>query len=230
MIAIRPACARGSTQRDAAASWHSFSFGDYYDPAHMGFGALRVLNEITLAPAAGVAPETHANMEILTWVVAGGLRDEVSGIELKAGDLQCLSAGRGVAHAESNASAGDPARYLQFWIQPDRVNAEPRTSKGSFTAGTCAGLRLIAAANAGEHVVPIRGDTRVHVARLTAGQRIAHALCLGRRAWLQVTKGVLELNGVRLAAGDGAAALHENRIELLGIEDAEALVFDLPGQ
>lgn len=229
MIAIRPAAARGSTQCGARSSRHSFSFGDYYDPAHMGFGALRALNESTLAPSPASPPEQHANMEILNWVVSGTLRDPGTGRELKSGDLQCISTGRGLAHSESNASDCENVRYLQIWIQADRANGPPCASSGSFALQSGDDLRLIAAADGKQGALPIRGDIRIHAARMLAGQRIRHSLCLGRRAWLQVTLGTLELNGVRLVAGDGAAVLNENRIELLGIDDAEVLVFDLPG-
>jgi redox-sensitive bicupin YhaK (pirin superfamily) len=230
MIAIRPAAARGTTRTDSLVSRHSFSFGDYYDPAHMGFGPLRVLNEEVLTPAAVGETQSHANMEILNWVVSGALHpaDSDGGV-LRAGDLQCLSAGRGVAHGESNDSTAEPLHFLQIWIQPDRVNAQPRTEQRSFPAcESHAGLRLVASADGCEGSVPIRSDVRVFVARLGAGVHVVHPLCLGRRAWLQVTEGSVEINGVKLTAGDGAAALHENRLDLLGLADAEVLLFDLP--
>jgi len=227
MIAIRPAGARGVTRSDALLNRHSFSFGDYHDPAHMGFGPLRVINEITLAPGALIAAQPRANIELLNWVIVGAMRNAAADDDsvLQAGDASCLSAGRGLDEGVANGSDEQTATVLQVWIQPDRVNAVARASRMS--VGDRDGVHLIASADGRDGSMPIRQDVSVFAVRLRAGGRAAHALCLGRRAWLQVTVGSLEINGLQVVAGDGAVALHENSIDMVTRSAAELLLFDV---
>lgn len=232
MIAVRSADARGSTRTDWLESRHSFSFGDFHDPAQMGFGPLRVINDDVVRGGAGFAPHSHANMEILSFVVDGALahRDSVgSGATLNTGDVQWMSAGHGIRHSEFNASADAPVRFVQVWIQPGVLNAPPAYADRSFPPALRADRWcLVAAPEGADGALPIRQDIRVFVADAARDTSLDYELAPGRRAWLQVVDGELELNGVPLVAGDGAAVSEETELRVRATRDASVLLFDLP--
>jgi redox-sensitive bicupin YhaK (pirin superfamily) len=232
VIEVRPGEARGRASLGWLDSRHSFSFGQYYDPRHMGFGPLRVLNEDHVAPGGGFAPHGHANMEILTFVLDGALehRDSLGhGSVIRRGDVQRMSAGSGIRHSEYNASRVDPVHFLQVWIQPDVLNVAPDYQQLHFPDGERRGrLRLVASPDGAQGSLSIRQDARIHSALLDAGDSVGIELAPGRKAWVQVARGVVELNGTRLAEGDGAAVQAEASLSLRALQAAEVLVFDLP--
>lgn len=231
MIAVRPASARGSSHRAGVVIRHAFSCGDYYDPAHMGFGPVRVINEIEFAPGASLARERRANVEILDWVVEGRIRrghDDASSL-LGRGDAHLLGAGSGVDESLANASPDEPARVLQIWFQPDRLNAAPRLGHAAQVMDAGDFVRLACADGCGGPLA-LHRDIEVFAGRLADRGRKDHACCPGRRVWLQATRGVVEVNGVRIDRGDAAVALNETGIALVAPEgDAEYLLISLRG-
>jgi hypothetical protein len=232
MITVRPAAARGAANFGWLDSRHTFSFGHYYDPAHMGFGPLRVINEDRVIPAAGFGTHGHQNMEIISYVLAGALEHKDSlgtGSIIRPGEVQKMSAGSGITHSEFNASKTDPVHFLQVWIQPDRSNIPPSYDQKAFPEAERRGrLRLVVSPDGAEGSIRIVQDARMYAGLLVPGETVAHELAPKRRAWVQVARGRLTLNGTALAAGDGAAVEGESRLELSAIEDAEVLLFDLP--
>lgn len=233
MVLTRRSHDRGHARLEWLDSRHTFSFADYHDKSWMGFGPLRVINEDRVAPGGGFAPHRHANMEILSYVIAGGLqhRDSIgNGSVIVPGDVQLMSAGSGIEHSEFNASKDVPVHFLQIWIQPDRLNAKPRYAQEHFPVEARRGhWRLLAAPDGGDGSLPIRQDARVHATVLAAGQALSHALAPGRRAWLQVVAGQLRLDdGTVLGAGDAAGITGASAIALTANADCEALLFDLP--
>jgi redox-sensitive bicupin YhaK (pirin superfamily) len=232
MINVRPAAARGAANLGWLDSRHTFSFGHYYDPAHMGFGPLRVINEDRVIPAAGFGTHGHQNMEIITWVLEGALEHQdslgTSGI-IRPGEVQKMSAGSGITHSEFNASKTEPVHFLQVWIQPDRSNIAPSYDQKAFPQAERRGrLRLVVSPDGAEGSIRIVQDARMYATLLAAGESVVHDIAPKRRAWVQVARGAITLNGSVLAAGDGAAVEGEPRLRLVGVEDAEALLFDLP--
>jgi len=228
MIALRPAEERGHTRLSWLDSRHSFSFDRYYDPRHMGFRVLRVINEDRVDPGQGFGTHPHRDMEILTFVLEGVLehKDSLgSGSVIRPGDVQRMTAGTGISHSEFNPSRTEPVHFLQVWILPERPGLEPSYEQRSFPS---AGLRLVGSRDGTEGSVRIHQDVLVYVARLSAGEDVVHALAPGRHAWIQMARGAAQVNGTRLAAGDGAALSEERSVTLRGVDDAEALVFDLP--
>jgi redox-sensitive bicupin YhaK (pirin superfamily) len=233
MIIDRPAAARGKGSAGWLDSRHTFSFASYYDPEWMGFGPLRVINEDRVAPGAGFAPHRHANMEILSYVLAGALAhrdDNGGGGVIRAGELQWMGAGHGIEHSEYNGSDSEPVHFLQIWIQPDRLNAAPayaqRAPVGDEAQGRWA---LLASPEGAEGSIAIRQDARLFVTRLEAGASIEHALAPQRRYWVQVTRGEVEAAGRTLAAGDAIGLAEEaGTLKLAATEAAEVLLFDLP--
>ena len=233
MIIDRPATARGKGSAGWLDSRHTFSFASYYDPEWMGFGPLRVINEDRVAPGAGFAPHRHANMEILSYVLAGALAhrdDNGGGGVIRAGELQWMGAGHGIEHSEYNGSDSEPVHFLQIWIQPDRLNAAPayaqRAPVGDEAQGRWA---LLASPEGAEGSIAIRQDARLFVTRLEAGASIEHALAPQRRYWVQVTRGEVEAAGRTLAAGDAIGLAEEaGTLKLAATEAAEVLLFDLP--
>lgn len=235
MILLRQAAERGHADAGGLDSRHAFSSGDYYDPRWMGFGPLRVLDENRIAPGVALPPQRRANMEILTWVVAGALAHrDGSGAEcvLPPGALQCISAGRGGEHADANASDAAPVHFLRLWLQPDRVNAPPTCAQRGFAAEALAERLCLVAAPAAEAAacgaLGIRQDARVYAARLPPGRSITYPLPPGRRAWLQVVRGEIDLEGMRLGAGDGAGITDAGSLRITTGSDAELLLLDLP--
>lgn len=218
MIAVRPAATRGTTLLDAGAVVrHAFSCGDYYDPAHMGFGPVRVVNEIDLPPGVSLARERRANVDILDWVIKGQVRRGHDGASsrLDEGEGHLLGAGAGLDEALGNASTQDSARVLQIWLQPERVNTLPRQARLPVAHACADGFVLLASADGRGGSLPLGRDIDVYAVRLESGGRGEYANCGGRRIWLQVMSGAAEVNGVGVAAGDAAVALNEARIAVV---------------
>lgn len=232
MIEVRRAEDRGRASFGWLDSRHTFSFGQYYDPAHMGFGPLRVLNDDRVAPGGGFAPHGHANMEIISYVLEGALehRDSLGhGSVIRRGDVQRMSAGSGIRHSEFNASKVDPVRFLQVWVQPDVLNVEPGYAQTFFPEGERRGrLRLVISPDGSDGSLSIRQDARMYIGTFGTGDSAELALGGGRRAWVQVASGRIRLNGETLVEGDGAALRAEPLIAISHGDDAEILVFDLP--
>lgn len=227
MIAVRPGAARGVSRAAGSVVRHAFSCGDYFDPARMGFGPLRVLNEIELAPGAGLARERRANVQLLTFVIAGEVHRQ-SGDDsavLAAGDAHVLGAGHGIEDGISNTSTDVPARLLQAWIQPARLNAAPHAAHRHGHAMNGSGPLLLASADGREGSIALRAPVDVWRARPSAGSPVGVACCFGRRMWVQVVAGEVEVGAVRAVAGDAAVVLNERRIELVAPSAADLLVF-----
>jgi hypothetical protein len=231
VITRRPAAARGQTRLDWLDSRHTFSFNTYHDPAHMGFRALRVINDDRVAPGAGFPPHAHRDMEILSYVVSGALehRDSLgTGSVIRPGEIQRMSAGTGVRHSEFNPSPTEPVRFLQIWIHPERTGLEPSYEQRAFPPGSLHGtLRVIAARDGADGAVTLHQDVAVLAGRLEPGERVVHRLAAGRHAWVQVARGTVALGATILAEGDGAAISAEPAVALEARDPAEVLVFDL---
>ena len=234
MITLRKAEQRGHTRLAWLDSRHSFSFADYYDPAEMGWGVLRVLNDDRVTAGAGFPTHGHRDMEILTWVLDGALehRDSLgTGSVIRPGEIQRMSAGRGIRHSEYNASREQPVHFLQIWIETAQTGLEPGYAQIAIASGKLAGqLALIASADGRQGSISLNQDVLVFAARLATGQRVDYALPAGRIAYLHVASGSLELNGQRLAAGDGAKIRAESSLVAESGEGAELLLFDLPAE
>src|SRR5437588_4373112 len=231
MTTLRPAAERGADKLGWLDSRHTFSFGHYYDPKHMGFGPLRVINEDRVRPAAGFDTHGHRDMEIISYVLEGALehKDNMgTGSVIRPGDVQRMSAGTGVLHSEFNPSKSEPVHFLQVWILPQARGLKPSYEQKHFPETEKLGrLRLIASRDGLEGSVTVHHDARVYAAVLEPGQRVTHTLGEGRHAWVQVARGAVTLNGQPLAEGDGAAASREPALILAATERAEVLVFDL---
>jgi redox-sensitive bicupin YhaK (pirin superfamily) len=232
MIAIRPAPERGHFDHGWLDTHHTFSFADYWDPDHMGFSVLRVINEDRVAPGAGFPAHPHRDMEILTYVLEGALehRDSMgNGSVIRPGDVQRMSAGTGVIHSEYNASKSDPVHFLQIWILPERRGLAPGYEQKSLPpADPGTGLRLVASPDGRHDSVKIHQDASVYVAQLAPGASASYDLATVRRAWVQIARGEVELNGHALSAGDGARFEGESSVHLHTGPGAEVLLFDLP--
>jgi len=231
MIQVRRSEDRGHVRHGWLDSHHTFSFADYYDPAEMGFRALRVINEDRVAPGEGFPTHSHRDMEILSYVLEGGLEHKDSlgtGSVIRPGDVQRMSAGTGVAHSEFNASKKEPVHFLQIWILPERKSLKPGYEQKHFSEESRQGqLRLIASPGGEEGSVSIHQDVRLYSALLGKGQTVTHALTPGRHAWVQVARGAVRLGEQTLKAGDGAAISEEKAITLTADAPSEVLLFDL---
>lgn len=234
MITIRRANERGVAEFDWLNSRHSFSFGHYYDPAHMGFGPLRVINEDRVVPGEGFPTHGHRDMEIISYVLEGALehRDSIgTGSVIRPGDVQRMSAGTGISHSEYNHSSTEPVHFLQIWIVPAARGLRPGYEQRNFPRDERHGrLRLIASPDGSDGSVTVHQDVRLYSTLLDGDQRAELALAAGRNVWVQVARGEVTVNGKRLAVGDGAAIDGESSVVLDGARAAEVLVFDLPGQ
>jgi redox-sensitive bicupin YhaK (pirin superfamily) len=232
MITIRRAKERGHADHGWLDTYHTFSFADYWDPRHMGWGPLRVINEDRVAPGTGFPTHAHRDMEIITYVLEGALahRDSLgTGSVITPGEVQRMSAGTGVRHSEYNASSTEPVHLLQIWIQPARAGIAPEYEQKTFPVSERRGRqRLIAAPDGRDGAVTIHQDAAVYATTLARGEAVGHAPAAGRLGWLQVARGALLLNGERLAQGDGAAIDNEHALTIEALENAEALLFDLP--
>lgn len=231
MITLRPADQRGYFQNEWLESWHSFSFGEYYDAAHMGFAALRVINDDRVAPGQGFATHGHRDMEIVTYVLAGALEHKDSlgnGSVMRPGDVQRMSAGTGIRHSEFNHSRAEPVHLLQIWILPEREGLPPGYEQTHFPVMERQGtLRLVGSRDGRDGSVTIHQDVNLYASVLSAGETVTQMTVPGRHVWVQVARGNVTLNGVKMQAGDGAAVTGENAVTLAALTDAEFLLFDL---
>lgn len=224
MITLRPGKERGHANHGWLDTFHTFSFNTYYDEKHMGFRSLRVINEDRVAGGGGFPTHPHRDMEIVTYVLEGALehRDSLgTGSVIRPGEIQRMSAGTGIRHSEFNQSKSDPVHLLQIWITPEKNGLKPEYEQKKVPAA----WSLIASPEGGENAVTIHQDARIWAGRIDSG--VTHELAPGRHAWVQVTRGSIELNGKKLAAGDGAAVSDEAKLELKASEPAEVLLFDL---
>jgi hypothetical protein len=231
MIITRPAGARGKTRTDWLDSRHTFSFGDYHDQEHMGFGSLRVINEDRVNPGAGFPTHSHRDMEIITYVLEGAVAHKDStgtSTMIRPGEMQRMRAGTGISHSEYNASQDEPVHFLQIWLVPDEMDLEPGYEQRSFDLKkNCGSWVLVAAPDGRDGAVKIHQDAELFLAVLPMGEKLTYSLRPRRRAWLQVARGKATLNGAALEAGDGAAISAENLLEVNALEDLEILLFDL---
>ncbi len=231
MITPRRADERGRTKTGWLDSRHTFSFNRYYDPRHMGFRDLRVINEDWVSPGTGFGMHSHQDMEILTYVLEGALehRDSLgTGSVIRPGEIQRMSAGTGISHSEQNPSDREPVHLLQIWIEPSEEGLPPTYEQRRFRTGEAPhGLRLVAARGGRDGAVTVHQDVHVFAALLAPGDRVTHRLDPKRHAWLQIARGAARLNGVALEAGDGAAVSGEELLEGAARDGAELLLFDL---
>ncbi len=232
MVVVRPAAERGVNRSGWLDSRHTFSFGHYYDPNHMGYGPLRVLNEDRVVGGAGFGTHGHANMEIITYVLDGALahRDSLGfSAVIHPGEVQKMSAGSGIEHSEFNASPTDPVHFLQIWIQPNRANVKPAYAQQAFAREERQGrLRLVVSPDGADGSIAIKQDARMYASLLAPGEEVRHELGARRRAWVQLARGRVVLDATPLAAGDGAAVQDQAGFAIAAVEDAEVLLFDLP--
>jgi len=233
MLIVRKSDERGTADLGWLYSRHTFSFSDYYDPQHMGFGPLRVINEDRVSPGQGFGTHGHQDMEIISYVLEGALEHKDSigtGSVIRPGDVQVMSAGTGIRHSEFNHSKTEPVHFLQIWIVPDREGIAPRYDQKRFPDNEKRGrLRLVGSSDGRDGSIVIHQDVQFFAAVLNTGEQVTHALPAGRRAWLQVVRGAVETNGQRIDAGDSAAVDDEAALTVTARnDDAEILVFDLP--
>jgi len=233
MIAVRPAAERGIANFGWLDSRHSFSFGHYYDPRHMGFGPLRVINEDRVRPGAGFDTHGHSDMEIISYVLEGALEHKDSigtGSVIRPGDVQRMSAGSGIRHSEFNPSNSEPVHFLQIWLLPNEEGLTPSYEQKTFADGEKRGrLRLVASRDGRDGSVRIHQDANLYASLLDKEEAVTHALAAGRRGWIQVVRGAIEVNGKSLRAGDGAAASDVSALTVTATADgSEFLLFDLP--
>ena len=231
MIKVRKSSERGHLNFGWLDTYHTFSFGEYYDPRNMGFRSLRVINEDFVSAGRGFPTHGHSDMEIVTYILEGALehRDSMgNGSVIRPGDVQRMSAGTGVRHSEKNPSDGESVHLLQIWILPSEQGIEPGYEQKNFAEDERRGrLRLVASPDGREGSVTIHQDASIYATLLEAGRSVEHALAPGRHAWAQVARGAVEINGQSLAQGDGAAASEEDRLVITATEPAEVLLFDL---
>jgi quercetin 2,3-dioxygenase len=231
MITLRKSADRGLADHGWLKSRHSFSFADYYDPAHMGFGNLRVINEDRIAPGTGFGTHGHRDMEILSYVLEGALahRDNMgNGATVVPGELQRMSAGRGVMHSEFNAAGDASTHFLQIWILPFKQGIDPGYEQRAFADVDKRGrLRLVASPDGRDGSLTVHADASVHAGLFDGAEQAQMMLAPGRLGYVQVARGALRVNGQSLEAGDAALLRGESAIELMDGHDAEVLVFDL---
>lgn len=231
MITIRKANERGHGQHGWLDTRHTFSFADYYDPDHMGFGPLRVINEDRVAPGRGFGTHSHRDMEIITYVLEGALehRDSLgTGSVIRPGDVQRMSAGTGIQHSEFNASDSEAVHFLQIWILPEHLGRKPSYEQKTFPLEeTRDRLRLIASRDGRQGSVTVDRDVDLYAATLSKDRSIEHPLAEGRQVWLQIARGAVRLDGESLEAGDGVALTESSSIALRALEDCELLLFDM---
>ncbi len=230
-LAIRKSEDRGQANFGWLDSKHTFSFGHYYDPGHMGFGPLRVINDDRISGGGGFPTHPHSDMEIVTYVLNGALQHKDSlgtGSVIKPGDVQRMSAGTGIRHSEFNASKSDPVHLLQIWIIPDKKGLTPAYEQKNFADAEKRGrLRLIGSRDGRNGSVTIHQDVDLYAARLRKGDAVAHDIAPGRGGWVQVALGSVTLNGEALREGDGVAVTSSGTLRLEGSGDAEVLLFDM---
>lgn len=231
MFQIRHAHERGHADHGWLESYHTFSFADYHDPAFMGFGPLRVINEDRVQPGQGFGTHSHRDMEIISYVLDGALAHKDSlgnGSAIRPGDVQRLSAGTGITHSEFNGSDKQRVHFLQIWLHPERRGLTPSYEERRFPEQEKADrLRLVASRDGREGSVVVHQDLDLYATRLSEGSEVDHRTAPDRKVWLQVARGTLEVNGQPLEAGDGMAVTEEERIMMRATSPAEALLFDM---
>ncbi len=231
MIQLRRSNDRGHTKLSWLDSRHTFSFGDYYDPKRMGFSHLRVINEDRVVPGAGFPTHSHRDMEIITYVLEGALAHKDStgaSSGIRVGDVQRMSAGTGISHSEYNASQTEPVHFLQIWIMPNETGLKPGYEQRSFDLEKSSGSWvLVAAQDARDGAVKVHQDAELSLAVLRKGEELTYSPRPGRRAWIQLVRGKVTLNGSALEAGDSAAVSEDDMLEVKALEESEILVFDL---
>ncbi|MDT7542204.1 MAG: quercetin 2,3-dioxygenase [Acidobacteriota bacterium] len=231
MIYIRKSAERGHFNHGWLNTYHTFSFDQYRDPRFMGFRSLRVINEDFVAAGRGFPTHAHRDMEIITYILEGSLehRDSMgTGSIIRPGDVQRMSAGKGVRHSEANPSATESVHLLQIWIIPAERDIAPGYEQTSFTEADRRGrLKLVGSMDGRDGSVTIHQDASLYASLLGESQSVEHELAEGRSAWVQVALGAVEINGQRLEQGDGAAASEEDKLTIVGRGDAEILLFDL---
>ena len=230
-LTLRPSGARGHADHGWLNSFHTFSFAGYFDPAQMGFGPLRVINEDRVAGGAGFDTHGHRDMEIISYVLAGGLahRDSMGhGSTIHPGDVQVMSAGTGVRHSEFNHSAEQRVHFLQIWITPSKQGLTPRYDQAHFDEASRRNqLRLIVSGDGRDGSLKINQDARIFASLCDAGSTLTHVM-QGRRSWIQMISGSIECLGQTLSSGDGAAIEAEEALVLRATQDSHFLLFDLP--
>ncbi len=230
MMTLRKANERGHADHGWLDTYHTFSFAGYYDPQHMGFRSLRVINDDKVAPGAGFGTHPHRDMEIITYVLNGALEHKDSmgnGRIIRPGEVQYMAAGTGVEHSEFNPSDKEPVHLLQIWIQPDKKGAKPRYAEKVMSRARTGVLHLVASKSGRDDSIAINQDADLFLAKLNSGDSVEHALRLNRQAWVHVAEGEVELNGKKLNAGDAAAVSEENELRLTARQPAQVLLFDL---
>jgi redox-sensitive bicupin YhaK (pirin superfamily) len=231
MLTVRKSADRGYADHGWLKSFHSFSFAGYYDPAHMGWGNLRVINEDRIAPGTGFGTHGHRDMEIISYVVAGELahKDSMGNVKgIPPGDVQRMSAGRGVQHSEFNHAPNEVTHFFQIWIEPNVKGIEPGYEQKTFVAAQKQGvLRLVASPDGAQDSVLIHADARLYSGLFDGAQTATLALDHSRKAYVHIVRGEIVVNGSRLVTGDAALLAHESQLRLDGANAAEVLVFDL---
>ena len=231
MINIRKAEQRGHANHGWLDTWHTFSFASYFDPEHMGFRSLRVINDDTVMGGGGFGTHPHRDMEIITYVLSGALEHKDSlgnGAVMKSGEVQHMTAGSGVQHSEFNHSDTDPLHFLQIWIVPEKKSLPPGYEQKSFASELKPGRLVPVATHSGrDGSLKINQDVDLLIAKLNPGDKTHYDLIPGRHAWLQVAEGKVRLGNLELKAGDGAAISDEKALDISGREKAQVLLFDL---
>jgi redox-sensitive bicupin YhaK (pirin superfamily) len=231
MLTIRKAEDRGHANHGWLNTYHTFSFANYYEPKHMGFRALRVINEDRVSPGNGFGTHGHKNMEIITYVLEGALEHKDSigtGSVIQPGEVQRMSAGTGILHSEFNHSKSESVHFLQIWLLPEKEGLPPSYEQRNFSPAKTPGkLHLVAARDGRDAAVRVHQDVDLYAAVLEPGDRVSHSLQPQRHAWVQVARGAITLNGLSLDKGDGAAISEETDVVIEATTDAEILLFDL---
>lgn len=232
MLSLRPAAERGHFRIDWLDSRHTFSFGHYHDPRFMGFGPLRVINQDIVQPGKGFARHGHQNMEIISYVIHGGLAHQDSlgtGSVIRPGEIQRMRAGTGIEHSEFNASKDELVQFLQIWIQPDRLGLQPGYAQQDFPLESRRNqLKLLASGYGDDGVIEVRQNMRMFGGLFDAGHEAEYAVGDGRGIWIQLIRGTLQVNQTLMQAGDGLAVRHEPGLLIRANQEAEFLLFDLP--
>ena len=227
---IRRANKRGHANHGWLDSYHTFSFANYYDPEHMGYRSLRVINDDLVMPSMGFGTHPHRDMEIITYVLSGQLQHKDSmgnGRTIKPGEVQYMAAGTGVEHSEFNPSNDEAVHFLQIWIQPDRKGAKPNYAEKSMNDKPAGKFNLITSKTGRDGSIAINQDADLWLAKLGVGNRVSHTLASGRHAWLHVAEGEVTVNGEKLSGGDAIAVDDQGAVELTATKPSQVLLFDL---
>ncbi|MEL7454215.1 MAG: pirin family protein [Pseudomonadota bacterium] len=230
MLKLRSEIDRGKANLGWLDSRHSFSFGHYHDPDHMGFRKLRVINEDKVVPGGGFAEHGHADMEIISYVLDGALAHQDSlgtGSTIRPGDVQRMSAGTGIRHSEFNASKDKPVHFLQIWLEPDQRGIDPSYEQKTFGDDRRGGLKLVASPTGRDGSLTLHQDVDLYASILEPGDMVSHSFASGRHGWIQVARGGIEIDGQTLQPGDGLAISERSEISITALIDAEFLLFDL---